>query len=179
MTTKRELAHRYEELTALPAGWECWEALMQEAMQEAAKAEALGEVPVGALLVAPDGTLVARAHNRTIADNDPCAHAEVLALRQAGSTLENYRLDDLVMVVTLEPCLMCVGAMVHARIRGIVYGTTDPKTGCLTSQMDGVALPFHNHAMWQQGGILADECAEQLSAFFRKRRNEHKKAKAL
>jgi len=175
MTTRRELAHRYEELTALPPDWTSWEALMREAMDEAAKAEALGEVPVGAVLVAPDGSIVARAHNRAIIDNDATAHAEILALRKAGESLNNYRVEDMVLVVTLEPCLMCLGAMVHARIRGIVFGTTDPKTGCIVSQMEGTELSFHNHAIWHMAGVLKEDCARQLSTFFKKRREAHKK----
>ncbi len=174
MTTRRELEHRYKELTALPDQWNSWEELMRLAMEDAAAAEALGEVPVGALLVAPDGTILARAHNRTITDNDPTAHAEVLALRQAATTLQNYRIEDAVLVVTLEPCLMCTGALVHARVRGIVYGTADPRTGVVDSAMQALELPFHNHAIWHTGGILRDECAEQLSAFFRRRRMEQK-----
>ncbi len=174
MTTRRELEHRLADLTALPAGWTCWEDLMALALHEAANAEALDEVPVGAVLVAPNGAILSRACNRTITDHDPTAHAEVLALRRAAQAVGNYRVEDAVLVVTLEPCLMCVGAMVHARIRGVVYGAADPKTGSLDSQIQGLTLPFHNHALWHTGGVLADRCSEQLSAFFRRRRKEQR-----
>ncbi|UZP68528.1 tRNA adenosine(34) deaminase TadA [Desulfovibrio mangrovi] len=178
MTTRRELEHRFSELTTLPQGWDSWEALMRLAMEEADMAEALGEVPVGAVLVAPDGSVIAKGHNRTITANDPTAHAEILALRSAATAMQNYRVEDAVLVVTLEPCLMCTGAMVHARVRGIVYGTTDPKTGVLSSQMAALELPFHNHAIWHKGGVLADECSAQLSAFFKRRREEHRQRKS-
>lgn len=177
MTTRRELEHRYAELTTLPAHWESWDQLMQLALVEAASAEALGEVPVGAVLVAPDGTILARSHNRTITDNDPTAHAEMLALRSAAAATQNYRVEDAVLVVTLEPCMMCTGALIHARIRGIVYGASDPKTGVLHSRLQALELPFHNHAIWHLGGVLHNICSEQLSAFFRRRRLEQKQNK--
>lgn len=150
---------------------------MRLAMAEAAKAEALGEVPVGAVLVAPDGAISGTGCNRTITDRDPTAHAEILALREAARTLGNHRVEDAVLVVTLEPCLMCVGAMVHARIRGVVFGAADPKTGAVVSRMRGLELDFHNHALWHTGGVLAEECSEQLSAFFRRRRAEQDRLK--
>ncbi|MCT4626965.1 tRNA adenosine(34) deaminase TadA [Halodesulfovibrio sp.] len=177
MTTKRELEHCYATLTALPEGWSSWDDLMHIAMEEAQKAKAIGEVPVGALLVAPDGTIVAKAYNRTITDHDPTAHAEILALRAAGKQLKNYRTEDLVLVVTLEPCLMCSGALVHARIRGVVYGAPDHKTGALDSQLNSFDLPLHNHAIWHRSGVLQKECSNMLSAFFKKRRKEIKAAK--
>ena len=177
MTTRRELEHCYDALTALPATWDSWEDLMRIALQEAHKAEAIGEVPVGALLVAPDGTIVAKAYNQTISSHDPTAHAEIVALRSAGKTLQNYRTEDLVLVVTLEPCLMCCGALVHARIRGVVYGAPDNKTGAIASQLQGFELALHNHAIWHKADVLRDECSAQLSAFFKKRRAEIKKAR--
>lgn len=178
MTTRRELEHCYESLTALPANWNSWEELMQLAIEEANKAEKAGEVPVGAILVAPDGKIVAATHNRTIINNDATAHAEILALRHAGESLQNYRTEDLVLVVTLEPCLMCCGALVHARVRGVVYGASDYKTGAVTSQLNGFELPLHNHAIWHKAGVLEDECSAQLSTFFKKRRKEIKAAKS-
>ena len=178
MTTRRELEHCYDALTALPANWNSWEELMRIAIEEADKAEQAGEVPVGALLVAPDGDIVAKAHNLTISDNDATAHAEILALRKAGAKLKNYRTEDLVLVVTLEPCLMCCGALVHARVRGVVYGAPDYKTGAINSQLSGFELELHNHAIWHKSGILQEECSKQLSAFFKKRRKEIKAAKA-
>ncbi|SIO24945.1 tRNA adenosine(34) deaminase TadA [Halodesulfovibrio marinisediminis] len=177
MTTRRELEHCYDALTALPQGWESWDDLMRIAMEEAQKAEAIGEVPVGAVLVAPDGTIVAKDYNKTITSNDPTAHAEILAMRKAGEQLQNYRIEDLVLVVTLEPCLMCSGAMVHARIRGVVYGAPDLKTGALDSQLNSFDLPLHNHAIWHKSGVLQEECSTMLSAFFKKRRKEIKAAK--
>lgn len=177
MTTRRELEHCYEQLTALPHGWGSWDDLMRLALEEAEKAEAAGEVPVGALLVAPDGAIIAKTYNRTITDNDPTAHAEILALREAGEKLQNYRTEDLVLVVTLEPCLMCSGALVHARIRGVVYGAADYKTGAIDSQLSSFELALHNHAIWHKSGILQEECSAQLSAFFKKRRKEIKAQK--
>ena len=178
MTTRRELEHCYDALTALPSGWNSWEELMYLAILEAEKAEKIGEVPVGALLVAPDGEIVAKTYNQTISTNDPTAHAEILALREAGNKLQNYRTEDLVLIVTLEPCLMCCGALVHARVRGVIYGTSDHKTGAVTSQLNGFELPLHNHAIWHKSGILQQECSTQLSAFFKKRRKEIKAKKA-
>ena len=177
MTTRRELEHCYEQLTALPQGWESWEELMAIALEEAKKAEAAGELPVGALLVAPDGNIIAKSYNRTITNNDPTAHAEILALREAGKKLQNYRTEDLVLVVTLEPCLMCSGALVHARIRGVVYGAADYKTGAVDSQLESFELALHNHAIWHKSGVLKDECSARLSAFFKKRRDEIKAQK--
>lgn len=177
MTTRRELEHCYDALTALPEGWSSWDDLMRIALEEARKAEAIDEVPVGAILVAPDGTIVAKAYNRTIIDHDPTAHAEILALRTAGEHLQNYRTEELVLVVTLEPCLMCSGALVHARIRGVVYGAPDHKTGAVDSQLNSFELPLHNHAIWHRAGVLQEECSTMLSAFFKKRRKQIKAEK--
>ena len=146
------------------------ERYMQEALIEAKKGALQGEVPVGALLVSPRGDIVARAHNQPISLNDPTAHAEILALRQAATKTSNYRLTDHVLYVTLEPCVMCVGAMVQARLAKVVYGATDPKGGAIESVyrigIDGQL----NHRLQAQGGILAEESRAVLRAFFRSKR---------
>ena len=146
------------------------ERYMQEALAEAQKAVKAGEVPVGALLVSPTGDIIARAYNRPISLNDPTAHAEILALRQAAEKISNYRLPDHVLYVTLEPCVMCVGAMVQARLAKVVYGASDPKGGAIESVyqigMDGQL----NHRLQAQGGILAEESRALLQAFFSSKR---------
>lgn len=136
------------------------------ALEEARAARAAGEVPVGALLVGADGEILARAHNRCIGENDPCAHAEIAALRAAGAAAANYRLGGSFLVVTLEPCMMCAGALVHARLAGVVYGARDAKAGAVESRMDGLDQYFHNHRPWHLGGILEEECAALLKDFF-------------
>jgi len=141
---------------------------MSKALVEARKAADRGEVPVGAVVV-HDGKMVGRGHNRPISKKDPTAHAEVIALRSAARKLGNYRLSDCDLYVTLEPCAMCVGAVVQARIRRLVYGTSDPKSGAVRSVM---RFPFHklNHRPTISSGIMADECADVLRAFFREKR---------
>jgi len=153
-----------------PGAWESWEALMRLALEEAARAAALGEVPVGALLADAHGGIIGRGHNAPISQVDPTAHAEIRVLRQAAQATGNYRLDGCVLVVTLEPCLMCLGALVHARVSGLVYGAADAKAGAVASRLEGPELPFLNHTFWHAGGILADECAAVLADFFRRRR---------
>ncbi len=145
------------------------EAFMREALSLAARAEAAGEVPVGALVVA-DGAVIGRGWNRTVGDADPTAHAEMLALREAGRATGNYRLLDSTLYVTLEPCPMCAGAMVHARVGRLVFGAFDPKTGAAGSVFDLLPGDRHNHRVEVSGGCLADECGERLRAFFRARR---------
>ena len=142
---------------------------MQHALTLARKAEAAGEVPVGAVLVS-DQTCLAEAWNQPIAGHDPTAHAEVMALRAAGERLGNYRFTGSTLYVTLEPCLMCVGAMVHARVARLVFGAHDPKSGAVTSCVQGFELPGLNHRVESTGGVLADECGELLKQFFRSRR---------
>jgi len=141
---------------------------MSKALVEARKAADRGEVPVGAVVV-HDGKMVGRGHNRPISKKDPTAHAEVIALRSAARKLGNYRLTDCDLYVTLEPCAMCVGAVVQARIRRLVYGTSDPKSGAVRSVM---RFPFRklNHRPTISSGIMADECADVLRAFFREKR---------
>ena len=142
---------------------------MREALTLAARAAAAGEVPVGAVVVR-EGRIIGRGSNRPITSNDPTAHAEIVALREAAAAQGNYRLPGCELYVTLEPCAMCVGAMVHARIARIVYGTRDPKTGACGSIVDLPALASWNHHGVFEGGLLADESAAILRSFFADRR---------
>ena len=149
-----------------PPGWASWEAIMREALAEARRAESIGEVPVGAVVLSAEGHIVGRGHNRSIRDNDPTAHAEIMALRAAGVVLGNYRLGGCFLVVTLEPCLMCAGSLVHARLAGVVYGAADPKAGAIATRADSLEMPFHASRVWHMGGILEEECSELLTDFF-------------
>lgn len=142
---------------------------MREALVAAAEGAAAGEVPVGAVVVR-DGQIIARSANRTIRDQDPTAHAEVLALRDASRSLGRWRLDDCTVVVTLEPCAMCAGAMVLARVKRVVFGAWDEKAGMAGSLGDLLRHPRLNHQPEVVAGVLADECAAMLSEFFRARR---------
>jgi tRNA(adenine34) deaminase len=149
-----------------PDSDEIW---MQRALELAREAEQRGEVPVGAVLVA-DEHEVASACNQPIGLSDPSAHAEILVLRQAAAAAGNYRLTGTTLYVTLEPCAMCVGAMLHARVARIVYGAADPKTGALGGVYDLLALAHHNHKPTITGGVLAAPCGELLREFFKQRR---------
>jgi len=142
---------------------------MQTALVLAGRAAASGEVPVGAVLVQGE-SLLAEGCNQPIAAHDPTAHAEVMALRAAGQSLGNYRLADTTLYVTLEPCLMCVGAIVHARVARLVFGAHDPKSGAVASCMHGFEVPGLNHRVEYSGGVMADECGGILKEFFRERR---------
>lgn len=144
---------------------------MQEALALARMAQAAGEVPVGAVVVR-EGVIVGRGHNRPLSGHDPTAHAEIQALREAAAALANYRLEDCTLYVTLEPCAMCSGAMLHARLQRVVYAAADPKTGAAGSVVDLFAEPRLNHHTQVQGGVLADDCGRLLSDFFRTRRQE-------
>ncbi|MCL1125065.1 tRNA adenosine(34) deaminase TadA [Shewanella surugensis] len=150
---------------------------MQMAIEMAKKAEAKGEVPVGAVLV-KEGQVISTGFNFSIGLHDPSAHAEMQCLRQAGQLLENYRLLGTTLYVTLEPCPMCAGAMVHSRVARLVFGASDAKTGAAGSVVDIVRHPAFNHQLEVSSGILASECSEQLSQFFRRRRKEKKVSKA-
>ena len=143
---------------------------MRAALLEAAKAAAAGEVPVGAVVAGPDGAILARAHNQPISSNDPTAHAEILALRRAARKLSNYRLTGCRLVVTLEPCVMCAGAAVHARVEEIIYGAADPKNGGVRSLYRIASDDRLNHRPDVVSGVLAAECADVLTAFFKVRR---------
>jgi tRNA(adenine34) deaminase len=146
------------------------ERYMQEALAEAEEGARRGEVPVGALLVAPNGDIIARAHNQPISLNDPTAHAEILVLRHAAAQLANYRLPGHVLYVTLEPCVMCVGAMVQARLAMVVYGAKDPKGGGIESVYQIGTDGLLNHRLQAYGGILAEASEVLLQAFFRAKR---------
>lgn len=166
-------------LTPDPDEISVWEPFMNEALQLALAAEERGDVPVGAVVVDGSGRILGRGENGTIRDNDPTAHAEILALREAARQVGNHRLTDAVLVVTLEPCIMCLGAVIQARLAGVVYAAADPKAGCLVSRMSGTDLPWSNHRFWSLGGVLEAECSSVLSGFFRKRRQEKKISKNL
>lgn len=142
---------------------------MREAIVEARRAETEGEVPVGAVLLIND-KIVARAHNRSLQAGDPTAHAEILALRQAASCMRNYRLPGSVLVVTVEPCAMCIGAMIHARVEELVFGALDPKAGAVLSHFHLADAPQLNHRIAVTAGILEEECGALLRAFFAARR---------
>ncbi len=142
---------------------------MQHALTLAETAASAGEVPVGAVLV-QDDSMVAEGWNQPIGSQDPTAHAEVMALRAAGRTLHNYRFTDSTLYVTLEPCLMCVGAIVHARVSRLVFGAHDPKSGAVESVSRAFELPGLNHRVRVSGGILSAACGELLKAFFHARR---------
>ena len=142
---------------------------MQIAIQEAIKAEKEGEVPVGAVLV-KDGLLIAKAHNQPISKNDATAHAEIQLIRVAGKELQNYRLNGSTLFVTLEPCAMCFGAMVHARVKRIVYGAHDPKTGVCGSSEDLTNSNCFKHKINITGGVSEKKCSQLLQTFFKSRR---------
>lgn len=143
---------------------------MKEALREATKGFEKGEVPVGAVIVDPDGAIVARAHNQPISLKDPCAHAEILALRQAGIFYKNYRLEKSTLVVTLEPCLMCIGAAMHARVSRVVFGALDPKWGAAGSLYNVPEDLRLNHRIEVIPGVLAEECLKLMQTFFQVRR---------
>jgi tRNA(adenine34) deaminase len=145
------------------------EAFMQTALEEARSAAAAGEVPIGAVVVA-NGEIVARGQNRVLRDVDPTAHAEIVAMRAAADVLGNYRLTDCALYVTLEPCAMCAGAMVHARLSRLVYGAADPKAGAVGSVLEVLNHPKLNHKMPVTPRIMEEECAVILKDFFRARR---------
>lgn len=142
---------------------------MSRALALAQQAANVGEVPVGAVLVL-DNQIIGEGYNQPIVSHDPTAHAEIIALRQAAQQLQNYRLENTVLYVTLEPCTMCVGALVHARIARVIFATTEPKAGSLVSARKQLQTGYYNHLFSFEGGLLADEASKQLSDFFRQRR---------
>jgi len=142
---------------------------MSEALRLARRAAAEGEVPIGAVVVR-DGEIIGRGWNRNIGLNDPSAHAEIMALREAGIASDNHRLPGCTLYVSLEPCPMCAGAMIHARLARVVFGAEDPKTGAAGGVFDLLGHPAHNHAVEFEGGCLAEESAALLRDFFRMRR---------
>ncbi|WP_417706996.1 tRNA adenosine(34) deaminase TadA [Rheinheimera aquimaris] len=151
---------------------------MQHAIKLAAKAEEQGEVPVGAVLV-KDGVMLAEGWNQMISLNDPSAHAEMQAIRAASALVGNYRLPDCTLYVTLEPCSMCAGVMVHSRIKKVVFGARDLKTGAAGSVLNLLQYHQFNHQVDVVSGVLAQQCAAQLSGFFQRRRAEHKALKRI
>jgi tRNA(adenine34) deaminase len=142
---------------------------MRAALEQAREAERHGEVPVGAVVVL-DGAIIGRGYNQPIGSHDATAHAEIVALRDAGRRAGNYRLTGATLYVTIEPCQMCVGAMIHARIARVVYGTREPKAGAIESAMRAHEHPALNHRMTATGGVLEDECRTMIQEFFEGRR---------
>lgn len=142
---------------------------MQEALQLATEAEKLGEVPVGAVVV-KDGKIIGRGFNQPISSHDPTAHAEIVALRDAAKNLQNYRLTDCDMYVTIEPCAMCAGALVHSRIRKVYFGATEPKAGAVVSTQQFFCGEHLNHKVENESGILEPECRDIMQAFFKAKR---------
>ncbi|HEY0297396.1 MAG TPA: tRNA adenosine(34) deaminase TadA [Bordetella sp.] len=160
--------------TAVPASPvdELDDRLMALALEQARLAGAAGEVPVGAIVADADGFVLGAGYNRTITDSDPTAHAEIVALRDAAARLGNYRLPGLSLYVTLEPCVMCMGAMLHARLARVVFGADDPKTGACGSVLDVGAVEKINHHTAIRGGVMAEPCGDILRGFFRERRRK-------
>ena len=146
-------------------------AWMELALEQARQAAALEEVPVGALVI-KDGEIVGQGHNRNLLDNDPTAHAEVVALRQAAARLGNHRLSGCTVYATIEPCPMCAGALIHARVSRLVYGASDPKAGAAGSVLQVLNHPSLNHKMEVASGVLASKCSELLQEFFRRKRQQ-------
>lgn len=144
---------------------------MREALGQARRGDAAGEVPVGAVVVV-DGVVIGRGYNQPIGAIDPTAHAEIIALREAARAIGNYRLVTADMYVTLEPCLMCVGALVHARVRTVIYGAREPKTGALVSTVRLLEIATLNHRFAVVEGVLEEECREVVQQFFRNRRGQ-------
>jgi tRNA(adenine34) deaminase len=165
-TTMSKTEDEHERTTTVSGTDELW---MEEALRCAQRALEAGEVPVGAVVVC-DGKIVGRGWNQNISHSDPSAHAEIIALRDVGANLGNYRLGDCDLFATIEPCAMCAGALVHARVRRLVYGAADPKAGAVHSIMQVLNHPELNHRIEVRGGVLAGKCSEILQAFFRSRR---------
>ncbi len=149
--------------------YEDYEYWMKKAIKEAEQARSQGEVPVGAILV-KDNQIIGKGRNQVISNNDATAHAEIQAIRNAGQAIDNYRIINSQLYITLEPCMMCVGAIIHARVNKIIFGAYDPKTGMAGTQDNCFAKPYHNHSVAIQGGILEIECANLLKEFFRQKR---------
>lgn len=145
-------------------------------MQLAQRAAQLGEVPVGAVLVL-NGEVIGEGWNQPISGHDPTAHAEIMALRAAAQHIQNYRLVDSTLYITIEPCTMCAGAIIHARVARVVFGATEPKAGAALSNGQLFDQLWMNHRVRYDGGVLEEECREQISAFFRQRRAQHKALK--
>ena len=145
---------------------------MELALEQAQLAARLGEVPVGAVLVNADNQMIASGHNQPVSSHDPTAHAEIVVLRNAAQKINNYRLVNTTLYVTLEPCVMCVGAMIHARVKRLVYGALEPKTGAVVSNCELLDTVTFNHRIEFEGDVLEQPCASILSEFFARRRAE-------
>ncbi|WP_269433414.1 tRNA adenosine(34) deaminase TadA [Desulfoplanes formicivorans] len=157
-----------------PGNWSSWDTLMDAALDQARQAAQAEEIPVGAVLIDKEGLIIGQGYNQSISRHDPTAHAEILAIRQGCQNERNYRIPGSTLIVTLEPCIMCLGAIMHARISMVVFGAHDPKTGALGSRLLGNMLPWSNHAFQVVAGIRKQECSTLLTDFFRKRRQQHK-----
>ncbi|WP_298669861.1 tRNA adenosine(34) deaminase TadA [uncultured Haemophilus sp.] len=153
------------------------EKFMQHALMLADRAEALGEIPVGAVLVDDEGNILGEGWNLSIIENDPTAHAEIVALRNAAQNIQNYRLLNTTLYVTLEPCTMCAGAILHSRIKRLVFGASDYKTGSVGSRFHFFDDYKMNHTLEITSGVLAEKCGQKLSDFFKKRREQKKEEK--
>jgi tRNA(adenine34) deaminase len=149
---------------------------MKQALNCAANAGDINEVPVGAVVVL-DNKIIGRGWNKPISAHDPCAHAEIIALRDAAKNIENYRLMNATLYVTIEPCTMCAGAIIHSRIKHLVFGAVEPKSGAVGSAINILKQPYVNYDVSYEGGILADECSSIISAFFKRRRADIKAIK--
>lgn len=147
---------------------------MQIALGEARKAYETGEVPVGAVVVTVDGEILSKAHNQTISQNDPSAHAEILAIREAAKILKNYRLNKTKIYATIEPCVMCAGALIHARVEEVIFGVPDPKGGGLITLYQLGNDPRLNHRLRVTSGVLEDECGEIIQRFFKEKRENNR-----
>ena len=163
------MADKQKTSASMPSGEDA--AWMELALDQAQLAATAGEVPVGALVI-KDGEILGRGYNRNLLDNDPTAHAEIVALRQAAARMGNHRLVGCTMVATIEPCSMCAGALIHARIARLVYGATDPKAGAAGSTVQVINHPSLNHRMEVTAGVLAGKCSEILQKFFRQKRQD-------
>ena len=166
MTRPKAAVSEATTVEASTASDELW---MEEALRCAQRALEAGEVPVGAVVVS-DGSIVGRGWNRNITDSDPTAHAEIMALREAGAAVGNHRLGECALFVTIEPCAMCAGAMIHARIKRLVYGSDDPKAGAVRSVLQVLNHPQLNHKIEVRSGVLAGRSAQVLQSFFKNRR---------
>ena len=155
------------------------EKMMRYALELADKAEALGEIPVGAVLLDDSGNIIGEGWNLSIVQSDPTAHAEIIALRNGAKNIQNYRLLNTTLYVTLEPCTMCAGAILHSRIKRLVFGASDYKTGAVGSRFHFFDDYKMNHTLEITSGVLVEECSQKLSVFFQKRREEKKIEKAL
>lgn len=153
------------------------EVWMRHALKLAKHAESLGEIPVGAVIVDENNQIIGEGYNQSIIQHNPTAHAEIMAIEQAGQCIRNYRLVNTTLYVTLEPCIMCAGAIIHSRIQRVVYGASDYKTGAAGSYIDILSRTGINHFAQITSGILSDECSSMLSNFFQKRRQQKKQHK--